>query len=271
MTMKKLATLALLGIFAAAPAFAADLTLPQLLEKNHQARGGKAAWDAAKTVRVEGTFELGPGMVAPFTLVFVRPDKLRMDFEMQGMKASQVVDGEKGWHIMPFTGSADPAPSSADEIKSAKRMADFDGPLFDSDKKGYKLELLGKEDVDGTPAYKIKVTKDGEDSTLYLDAERFLEFKELRMVTTDQGGEMSVETTTGDYKPVGSLIIAHSIQSKIQGAPQGQAITITKVEINPNVPADTFKMPPPAPKPVEPPPAAPKPEVPPAPPAGGKP
>lgn len=249
--MKKLATLALLSLLAASPALAEDLTLSQLLEKNHEARGGKAAWDAAKTVRVQGTFEVGPGMVAPFTLVFVRPDKMRMDFELQGMKATQAYDGDSGWHIMPFMGSPDPQKSSEDELKQAKRMADFDGPLFDPEKKGYKLELIGKEDVEGTPAYKIKVTKDGEDSTLYVDAEYFLEFKELRKVTTEQGAEMVIESTMGDYKPVDKLVIAHSVLTKPQGAPQGQAITLKTVEINPEIPADYFKMPPPAPKPAE--------------------
>ncbi len=104
---------------------------------------------------------------------------------------------------MPFGGSPDPTPSSPEEIKTAKRMADFDGPLFDSEKKGYTLELLGKEVVDGTPAYKIKVKSADGDSTIFLDAEKFLEFKELRTVTTDQGAELTVESTTGDYKPVG--------------------------------------------------------------------
>lgn len=264
--MKKLLSLALLGVLAAAPAFSADLTLPQLIEKNHQARGGKAAWEAVKSARISGAFEVGPGMAAPFTLVFVRPDKLRMDFEVQGMKASQVVDGEKGWHVMPFTGSTDAMESTPEEVKTAKRMADFDGPLFDSDKKGYHLELKGKEDVEGTPAYKIEVkTAEGEVSTLFLDAEKFLEFKELRTVTTDQGAEIVVESTTGDYRPEGKLILAHAIQSKMQGAPQGQSITIKSVELNPtDIPADFFKMPPPAPKPAP----APEPKQE-APPAGG--
>ncbi len=250
--MKKFLTLAMLSLLAVAPAFAEDLTLKQLLEKNQEARGGKKAWDAAKVVRVQGTFEVGPGMVAPFTLVFSRPDKMRMDFELQGMKATQAYDGESGWHIMPFMGSPDPQKSSEEELKQVKRMADFDGPLFDSEKKGYKIELLGKEDVEGTPAYKLKVTKDDEESTIFLDAELFLEFKELRKVTSEQGAEMVIEANTGDYKEVGDLIIAHSILTKPQGAPQGQAVTIKQVEINPkDVSDDLFKMPPPAPKPDE--------------------
>lgn len=250
--MKKLVSLALLGVLAAAPAFAQDLTLPQLIEKNNEARGGKAAWEAAKVVRVEGTFEMGPGMVAPFTLVFAQPNKMRMDFEIQGIKATQAFDGEGGWSQMPFMGSPDPQKASDDEIKQFRRMADFEGPLFNGEKKGYKLELLGKEDVEGTPAYKIKVTRDDEESTLFVDAEYFLEFKETRKITTEQGAEILMESSMGDYKTVGDIVFPHSILTKAQGAPQGQAVTLKKIEVNPGgIGDDFFKMPPPAPKPAE--------------------
>lgn len=248
----------------AASAFAADLTLPQLIEKNNQARGGKAAWDAAKSLRVTGSLELAPEMVAPFSLVAVQPAKFRMDFEFQGVKATQAYDGETGWHVMPFMGSPDPQKSSPEQLGQAQRTADIAGPLFDSEKKGYQLELLGQEDVAGKPAYKIKVKKGAEESTLFLDAASFLEVKELRTVTTDQGAEMTVEIETGDYKKAGGLLVAHSIHSKLAGAPQGQKVLISKIEVNPaDVPADFFKMPPPAPKP----PAAP---APPAAPPGGQ-
>ena len=226
--MKKLATrafssLALLSLLAAAPAAAADLTLPQLIEKNHQARGGDAAWKSLK-----------------------------------GIKAIQVVEGDSGWHLMPFTGNPDAQKSSPEQLKQAKRMSDFSGPLFDSEKKGYQLELLGREDVAGTPAYKLKVTQAGESSTLYVDANTFLEFKEVRSAETDQGATMTIEILIGDYKTVGGLLIPHSIQTKMQGTPQGQTVSIKTAELNPPVPTDYFKMPPPAPKPAAVPPANPQ-------------
>jgi hypothetical protein len=255
--MNKIAKLALPAALLAAlgsTAFAADLTLPQLIEKNNQARGGKVAWEAAKAVRVTGSFELAPQMVAPFTLVYVRPDRFRMDFEFQGVQASQAFDGETGWHRMPFMGSPDPQKSAPEQVRQAQRMADIAGPLFDSEKKGYQIELLGKEDVAGKPAYKLSVKKGEEASTLYLDAESFLELKEVRTATTDQGMEMVIEIQSSDFKPVGGLLLAHTVQSTVQGMPQGQKVTITKVEVNPtDIPADFFKMPPPAPKPPAPP------------------
>jgi outer membrane lipoprotein-sorting protein len=266
--MNKIAKLALpVALLAtlASNALAADLTLPQLIEKNNQARGGKAAWDAAKSLRVTGTFELAPEMVAPFTLVLVKPDLFRMDFEFQGMQASQVFDGQVGWHRMPFMGSPDPQKSAPDQVRQAQRMTDLAGPLIDSEKKGYQIELLGKEDVAGKPAYKLKVTKGEEVTTLYLDAEKFLDLKEVRTATTDQGMELVIEIQSTDWKPVGGLLFAHTVQSTVQGMPQGQKVNIAKVEVNPaDIPADFFKMPPPAPKP----PAAPAPPADPKPPGG---
>lgn len=249
--MKKLICTALLAI-ATLPTFAQEPKLEELVEKNIEARGGRAAWEEVKTMKVVGVFQMGPGMEAPFSITFARPNKMRMEFELQGMKATQAYDGQSGWSIMPFMGSPDPQKMSDDEVKQVKRMAEFDGTLFDWQKKGYTVELVGKADIEGTPAYKLKVVRDGEESFLYLDAEAFLEFREESTITTQQGAEMKVTSTNGDYKEVGKLIIAHSIQTKMEGAPQGQNVTLKTVELNPPVADDFFNMPPAAPKPATP-------------------
>lgn len=253
--MKKLATLLLSG-FLALPLQAQDLTLDQLVEKNIEARGGRAAWEKTTTMRMTGNFQMGPGIEAPFTILFARPSKMRLDFEVQGIKASQAYDGEAGWSIMPFMGSPDPQKMTGDELKQVKRMAEFDGPLFDWKKKGYAVELVGKADVEGTPAYKLKVVRDGEESFLYVDADAFLEFREESTVTTQQGAEIKLVSTMGDYKEVGELIVAHSIQTRMEGSPQGQNVTMKTIELNADIKDDAFKMPPPAPKPA----AAPEPK-----------
>ena len=63
--------------------------------------------------------------------------------------------------------------------------------------------------------------KSGDVVTLFLDADSFLEIK-AEGKTKIRGQEMEGETAFGDYKEVGGLIFAHSIQSKPKGAPEGQ-------------------------------------------------
>ncbi len=51
-------------------------------------------------------------------------------------------------------------------------------------------------------------------------------------------------STFGDYKPVGGLIFAHSIQQQAKGSPgPAQVMTIEKIEVNPDLADSRFAMP----------------------------
>jgi outer membrane lipoprotein-sorting protein len=132
---------------------------------------------------------------------------------------------------------------SGDMLKELKEQADFDGPFIDYAKKGHKVELLGKDDVEGSPAYKLKLTtKEGSETTVYLDAETFLEVK-MEAKRKMQGQEIEGETTLGNYQDVEGLLMPFSIEIKPKGAPAGQTITIEKVELNADLADASFQMP----------------------------
>lgn len=242
MRKRTLITLAA-ALLVSLSAFGADLTLDEILTKNFEAKGGVDKLKALQSVRFTGKMSLGGGMEAPFTMTKKRPEMMRLDFTIQGMTASQAYDGKGGWALMPFLGKKDAEPMSGDMLKDAKEQADFDGPTWDYKAKGNTVELLGKADIEGTPAYKLHVvTKDGSDMLLYLDAESFLEVK-AEAKRKVQGQEVEGETSFGNYQEFNGLLFPMSMEMKQKGAPAGQTITIEKVEINPTVADDAFKMP----------------------------
>jgi len=222
---------------------AADLTVDEILAKNAEAKGGMEKIRGLNTVKFSGKMSLGQGMEAPIAMSKKRPEMVRMDFTVQGLTGSQAYDGTTAWMVMPFMGKKDPEQMSGDMLKEIKEQADFDGPFVDYAKKGNKVELLGKADIEGTPAYKLKLTtKDGTDSVVYLDAESFLEIK-MESKRKVQGQEIEGETTFGNYQEFGGLLFPMSIEMKAKGMPAGQTITLEKVEINPSLGDDLFKMP----------------------------
>jgi outer membrane lipoprotein-sorting protein len=246
--MRKLMALAFVAAAAglAMPAAHAQ-TLDEILAKNLQARGGKEKLTAVKTARATGRMTLGPGMEAPFSITWKRPGMVRIEFTIQGMTGVQAFDGTSGWNHMPFMGKADPEKMSDEDMSHMREQADWDGPLVDYQTKGHQVELVGKETVEGTEVWKLKVTKkSGEVVYSLLDTEAFLEIKEEGKRTI-RGQELEFETALGDYKDVGGLMLAHSVESKAKGMPQTQSMTIDKFEINPDIADDHFKMP--APKP----------------------
>lgn len=227
-------------------ATAAAQTADEIVAKHVAARGGAEKLRAIKSVRMTGRIELGGGLTAPVVMELKRPAFARLEFTIQGMTGTQAYDNGSGWKIMPWEGKKDAEPLGTDELKDMADNADWEGPLVDHKAKGHKVELVGKEAVEGTDAYKLKVTKKGGDVVnIYLDADSYLEIKSdnKRMI---RGSEVELETASGDYKEAGGVYFPYSIEVGAKGVPQKQKITIEKIEINPEIADARFKMPAPA-------------------------
>jgi outer membrane lipoprotein-sorting protein len=218
-------------------------TADEIIAKNLTARGGKDKIKAVQSARMTGKMVMGQGMEAPFTMEVARPSKMRMEFTIQGMTGVQAFDGKSGWSVMPFMGKKDPEAMSEDDTKQAADQADMDGVLVDYKDKGHQVEYLGKEDVEGTPAYKLKVTKkNGDIVSVYIDTESYMEIKDAGK-TKVRGQEIEGETTFGDFKTVDGLVFPFSIEQKAKGMPGGMTMSISKIEVNPKLEDSRFAMP----------------------------
>ena len=223
-------------------------SVDDIIAKYVQARGGAEKLKSVQSMKTTATMSMGPGMEFPGTVIQKRPKLARLEFTAQGLTAVQAYDGKDGWQIMPFMGKKDPELMSADEAKETEEMADIDGPLVDYKSKGHQVELLGKEKIEGTDAYKLKLTlKNGDVQTVYLDADSFLQIKEVDKRTI-RGTEQETESSIGDYKEVNGMMFPFAIENAVKGTDQKQKITITKIELNVPVDDSIFKMPPAAPK-----------------------
>jgi hypothetical protein len=154
----------------------------------------------------------------------------------------QAYDGTSFWSINPFTGSSEPQKGSEDEVREAKDDADLDGELVDYKAKGNTVELVGKEDFEGTSVYKLKVTaKNGDVGYYFLDAGSFLSLKEAAKRKI-QGTEVEIESLPSDYKAVNGVMMAHSLEQKVNGKTAAQ-MTFDKIEANTKIDDSIFKMP----------------------------
>lgn len=238
--MRLLCAVSVLTLASLSPA----QTLDEILARNFEAKGGLAKIRAVQSLRVTGKITVGPGMEAPAVIEQKRGDKLRMDITFQGMTLTPtVLNGTSGWKLMPIQGNPNPEALSPEEMKDAKEQADMDGYLVDYKEKGHAVEYLGKEKVEGTEAYKLKVTlKGGDVRTIFIDADSNLEIK-IESTSLRRGVETETDTILGDYKEVEGLIVPFSMDTGSKGAPGRQTLTITKVEINPEIDDARFAMP----------------------------
>jgi len=184
---KKFAAASITLAFASA-GIAAE-TADDVVAKWVAARGGADKIRALQSVEMKIKANQ-QGLEFPGKMDWKRPDKMRLEMTIQGKTMIQASDGKTVWMVMPFLGSPDPQVMSADDAKEVLEEADLDGPMFDAKAKGNTVELVGKEDVEGSPAYKLKVTlKNGDVLYSYIDVETGLQIKETSK-RKQQGSEI---------------------------------------------------------------------------------
>jgi len=232
------------ALFSAAAETEQAPTLDELVAKNIEAKGGAGALNSLQSLKLTGKVLVNEGQVQfGYSETKKRPEEVRSEATLQGMTAVEAYDGKEGWKISPFQGRKDPEKMSADDTKPLIEDAEIDGPLVNWKEKGSTLEYLGREDVDGTSAYKIKVTrKNGDVNFVYLDPDHFLEIRILTQ-RVRHGAQEETETDVGDYEKIGGVFIPFSIEEGRKGDPDKQKLVIEKAEANVSVDDAIFKFP----------------------------
>jgi outer membrane lipoprotein-sorting protein len=232
------------GLICLIPATRAQ-TADEIVAKSLAARGGVEKLKAVRGLRFTGSVSFGPGAEGPFVLELERPLKMHMEFTIQGQTLVRVYNGKgKGWVIYPFGENKDVQDMAAEDLRNISDESDFDGPLVDYAAKGNRIELQGKEDVDGSSAYRLKLTRQNGDVRSYLiDTATFLPVK-WEDVRTADGKEYVVENHLRDYRDVSGLKFPFEMEAESAESERSQRISLTKVEINPRLDESRFSKPP---------------------------
>ena len=224
----------LLGFALSAHAVTAD----ELIAKNVAARGGADKLAAIKTLKMQGQLIFGGSFKLAYTQLLKRPDRVREEASIQGLTQVQAWNGHQGWSIQPFGGRRDPIPMSADEAKALAEDADFDGALVDAAAKGNRVTYAGREDVEGTNAYKLQVKlKDGNTLVIYLDPDAYLPIREIAQRTVN-GVEQVTQTDYGDYEQVNGVYFPFAVSSGPKGGTPDSRMQINIAKAEANVPIE---------------------------------
>jgi len=217
-------------------------TLDEVLAMNYQARGGLDKLKAVTAVKMTGTVAVpAQGLEMALTMWQKNPAKIRIENTFQGQVLVQAYDGLKAWTVVPFM-APDAMELSPEQSAQLAEQADFENSLLVFKDKGYRLELLGREDLEGTPVITLKLTRAaGREIYFYLDAASGLE---LKSATVRRSGTVETrhEIIYADYKPVSGLLMPFVIENRTDGKTQVRLI-LSAIEINPAVDDAIFVMP----------------------------
>ena len=194
-----------------------------------------------QTVTMKGKISQG-GMDIPFKMYQKRPLKIRTEVTVQDMTVITAYDGEKGWTINPFMGANEPQQVAGDQLKQLIDQADIDGPMFNFEEKGYKLELLPQEELEGIKDYVIKVIKPDSSVMLnYIQTENYLTHMAKFKVNV-QGMDTEMESYPGNFKKVDDILMPFSISNKM-GGQEVMQIVMESIEFDNDVADSLFLMP----------------------------
>ena len=224
-----LLALAALAVFAVS---ASAQTADEIVAKFIKTIGGMEKIQAVKSLRRTGKFNGGGGFEAVIVEENKRPNLVRQEFQIQGMTGVTAYDGKTGWKIEPWNGKKDAEPLGEEEMRGIVEDSDLDGPLVNYKEKGVRVEYVGTDEVEGSDAYKLKVTLPSGDVRLYyMDTDYYVPIKveSKRMI---RGAEVESETLLGDYKEVNGWYLPFSVESGPKGSQNKAKVTYEKIEAN---------------------------------------
>ncbi len=225
----------LLFVFNVATLYAQ--TVDDIISKHIDAIGGQAAWEKVNSIKLTGSVT-AQGMDININITGVQNKGARTEITMMGMTGYSINTPTAGWSYMPFGGQQKPEAFTADQVKAAQDELDFQGPLINYKQKGYTAELMGKEDVEGTECWKVKLNmKNGKVRTDYFDPDSYLLIREVDKVTVD-GKEQGQSTDFSNFQKLPEGITFPMTVNNGMGD-----FVIKKVEINIPVADSLFKAP----------------------------
>jgi hypothetical protein len=207
--MRALLTAAvMLGLVASAQTRKPALTAEQIIEKSIEAAGGRDVIRKLTSTVSRGIMEFEPQEIHSTIELYAKaPDRRLIVTNMEGFgEVRQGFDGKVAWSSDPARGVRE---LEGAELAETKREAAFNADLMWRDL-FRKVELAGREKVDGREAYLIRLTpKTGKPITRYYDVESFLLIRQL-----NQDGAIRVDFS--DYRDVGGIKVPFGIRQRMR-------------------------------------------------------
>ena len=239
--MKSLFRSLFITLLCASASMIAAQDVDDVIKDYFKAVGGADKMAAITTMKMVGA-STSPQGTAPMTMIKKSPQKSKMVINVMGSEMIFAYDGETAWTSNPWQGGGVP---KILEGPQAERFTkdEMEDPFLNYADKGHTVKFLGEEDVNDETHYKLRLTKKGgEEMVYYFNADSGLPTQMKMLITEGQAKGSIAVTSFSDYKKVGGLMMAHAIDTSVDGSSQSNFV-ITEMMINEDIPDTEFAFP----------------------------
>lgn len=241
-TIKLLVAVLFFAVAIPTQAQTADEIIANYLENT----GGEEAWEKLEGLQINAV--VNQGIEIPVTIIEMKDGRQMIKINLQGQEITQLAfDGEVAWTTNFQTQQAEKVDSETLENFKTLAGKTFPTPFLNYKERGFTVELLEDEIIDGTNTHKIEITMDpvkadGElvdnKVTYYFEDENFVPIQTASEVQQGPSKGQISKDTFSDYTEVDGLYFAFA--RTVFG---GQAIEIKSIVLNPEVTDEMFAFP----------------------------
>ena len=213
-------------------------TVDEVINKHIEAIGGKENWLKVNSFKMEANISV-QGMDIPVNIFQVHNKAQKQEYTVMNMTGYTILTSEEGWSFNPMMGQSKPEQMAKEDVEMGKETLDIRGDLLDYAAKGSKAELMGKEDVDGTSCFKLKVTrKSGNEFVYFIDPSNYYIKRTINKIKAN-GQEVEQKVNFSNYQklPEG-IVVPLTMENSSIPAP----INVKKVEVNVPIDDIVFKV-----------------------------
>ena len=224
---------------------AQELTLDQLIDRNVQALGGRAAIETVQSIKL-ALHIADPDFEVDAMYYAARPGRMRIDITAGGKRVYvEAFNGSRAWQ---WKEKGEPVEESKTATGALRHGIELPGKLFglhEVQGRGNELALVGRESVDDIDYYVLRLTfSDGMNTTLYLDPKTWLitRRRDVRPLHPDlDPTPTTIETKMTDFRKVDNLVFSFaSTDTDLKTGKVLEKVTVREITLNPPVPEGFF-------------------------------
>src|SRR6266403_3221136 len=222
------------------------LTVDDVIERNTSAMGGRAAIEAIHSIEIN-LHITDPGFEVDGIYHAARPGRMRIDVQAGGKQVfTEAFDGQQGWQSHD---QSDPEPASPKAAAALRHGVELPGKLFglhEMKQRGHKIDLVGRETVDGIDYYVLRLTfGDGYTTSLYVDPQSWLitRRRDVRPLHVDvDPTPTTIEQRISDFREVSGVRFAFaSVEIDLKTGKELERTKINSIKVNPPIDESIFK------------------------------